>query len=188
MSSISTIKDVAARAGVAPSTVSKYINGGSVREKNVIAIREAIAELEFRANPFARNLKSQRSHAIGVLLPDLSAPFFSAMLEALNRVIRARGYHSLISCYSSNHGLERDNLRFLLEASIDGLIYVPEDLSAEEFHELTDECGVPVVLADRMIPGSDKDTVLTNNTESVYKDTSHLISEGHRLNCIISGH
>ena len=51
MSSISTIKDVAARAGVAPSTVSKYINGGSVREKNVIAIREAIAELEFRANP-----------------------------------------------------------------------------------------------------------------------------------------
>lgn len=55
MSSISTIKDVAARAGVAPSTVSKYINGGSVREKNVIAIREAIAELEFRANPFARN-------------------------------------------------------------------------------------------------------------------------------------
>lgn len=89
MSSISTIKDVAARAGVAPSTVSKYINGGSVREKNVIAIREAIAELEFRANPFARNLKSQRSHAIGVLLPDLSAPFFSAMLEALNRVIRA---------------------------------------------------------------------------------------------------
>ena len=180
MSSISTIKDVAARAGVAPSTVSKYINGGSVREKNVIAIREAIAELEFRANPFARNLKSQRSHAIGVLLPDLSAPFFSAMLEALNRVIRARGYHSLISCYSSNHGLERDNLRFLLEASIDGLIYVPEDLSAEEFHELTDECGVPVVLADRMIPGSDKDTVLTNNTESVYKATSHLISEGHR--------
>ena len=87
MSSISTIKDVAARAGVAPSTVSKYINGGSVREKNVIAIREAIAELQFRANPFARNLKSQRSHAIGVLLPDLSAPFFSAMLEALNRVI-----------------------------------------------------------------------------------------------------
>lgn len=187
MSSISTIKDVAARAGVAPSTVSKYINGGSVREKNVIAIREAIAELEFRANPFARNLKSQRSHAIGVLLPDLSAPFFSAMLEALNRVIRARGYHSLISCYSSNHGLERDNLRFLLEASIDGLIYVPEDLSAEEFHELTDECGVPVVLADRMIPGSDKDTVLTNNTESVYKATSHLISEGHRRIGIISG-
>ena len=107
------------------------------------------------------------------MLPDLSAPFFSAMLEALNRVIRARGYHSLISCYSSNHGLERDNLRFLLEASIDGLIYVPEDLSAEEFHELTDECGVPVVLADRMIPALDTGyTVLTNNTESVYKATS----------------
>ena len=48
MSSISTIKDVAARAGVAPSTVSKYINGGSVREKNVIAIREAMARLSER--------------------------------------------------------------------------------------------------------------------------------------------
>ena len=53
---MSTIKDVAQRAGVAPSTVSKYLNGGCVRSENSDAIRKAIAELEYRVNPFARSL------------------------------------------------------------------------------------------------------------------------------------
>ena len=111
---MSTIKDVAQRAGVAPSTVSKYLNGGCVRSENSDAIREAIAELKYRVNPFARSLKTQRSRFVAVLLPDMTAPFYGAVLAALNKVLRPEGYHTLVSCYSSNHGLERDNLQFLL--------------------------------------------------------------------------
>ena len=176
---MSTIKDVAQRAGVAPSTVSKYLNGGCVRSENSDAIRKAIAELEYRVNPFARSLKTQRSRFVAVLLPDMTAPFYGAVLAALNKVLRPEGYHTLVSCYSSNHGLERDNLQFLLSIGADGLIYTPEDLTAEEFTELTANSGVPIVLLDRSISGVQADTVLVNNTDSVYQAVSRLMEQGH---------
>ena len=184
---MATIKDVAERAGVAPSTISKYLNGGSVREKNADAIREAIQALDYRVNPFARNLKTQRSHSVGVLIPDMTAPFYGAVLLALDRVLRANGYHSLVSCYGSNYGLEHDNLQFLLGTGIDGLIYVPENLTLEEFNALAENSGVPVVQVDRMLPGAQADAVLTDNTESVYQAISYLLSRGHRRIGVISG-
>ena len=130
---MATIKDVARMAGVSMSTVSKYLNGGNVRDENLEAIRNAIDTLDYRVNPFARSLKSQRSRSIGVLLPDISAPFFGTVVTALDRTLREQGYHSLISCYNANHGLERDNLQYLISTGVDGLIYIPEDLSAEEY-------------------------------------------------------
>ena len=72
---MATIKDVARRAGVSPSTISKYMNGGNVRPENAEAIRQAIAELDYRVNPFARSLKTNQSRSIGILLPDMTAPF-----------------------------------------------------------------------------------------------------------------
>ena len=151
------------------------------------AIREAIAELEYRVNPFARSLKTQRSRFVAVLLPDMTAPFYGAVLAALNKVLRPEGYHTLVSCYSSNHGLERDNLQFLLSIGADGLIYTPEDLTAEEFTELTANSGVPIVLLDRSISGVQADTVLVNNTDSVYQAVSRLMEQGHERIGIISG-
>ena len=184
---MATIKDVARLAGVSVSTISKYLNGGNVLEENAEAIRNAIAELDYRVNPFARSLKTQRSRSIGVLLPDITAPFFGNVLTSLDKVLRENGYHSLISCYSSNHGLERDNLSFLLSAGIDGLIYVPEDLSVDEFHELTANRKIPVVLLDRTLQGLNTDTVLVNNADAAYSAVCHLIDKGHRRVAIISG-
>ena len=74
---MSTIKDVARLAGVSVSTVSKYINGGALRRENLEAVRNAIAQLDYRVNPIARSLKTRRSHSIGILLPSLeSEPAF----------------------------------------------------------------------------------------------------------------
>ena len=142
---MTTIKDVARLAGVSPSTVSKYINGGHVRLENLEAIRQAIDKLDYRVNPFARNLKTRRSRSVGVLLPSISASFYGAVFVALDKVLRERGYHTMISCYSSNHGLERDYLNYLISAGVDGLIYMPEDLTADEFRELTAGRSLPVV-------------------------------------------
>ena len=182
-----TIKDVARLAGVSPSTISKFLNGGNVREENVVAIRDAIAALDYRVNPFARSLKTQRSRSIGILLPDISAPFFGTVVTALDKSLRERGYHTLISCYSANHALERDNLRYLLSTGVDGLVYIPEDLSAEEFYELTANYSVPTVQIDRVIQGVASDGVLVNNADAVYAATSELIRRGHRRIGLISG-
>ena len=176
---MATIKDVARLAGVSVSTISKYLNGGNVLEENAEAIRKAITELDYRVNPFARSLKTQRSRSIGVLLPDITAPFFGNVLTALDKILRENGYHSLISCYSSNHGLERDNLSFLLSTGIDGLIYAPEDLSVEEFYELTANRKIPVVQLDRTLQGLAAD--------ASYAAVCRLIDKGHRRVAIISG-
>lgn len=184
---MTTIKDVARMAGVSPSTVSKYINGGNVRAENAGAIRSAIAALDYRVNPFARSLKTHRSRSIGILLPDITAPFYGTVVMALDKVLREQGYHSLISCYGSNHGLERDNLRFLLSNGIDGLIYLPEDLSSDEFYELTASCSIPMVQVDRMIQGVASDAVLVDNSDAVYHAVSRLLKGGHRRVAIITG-
>lgn len=184
---MATIKDVARMAGVSVSTVSKFINGGNVRPECREAISRAIEALDFRVNPFARSLKTQHSRSVGILLPDMTAPFFGSVITALDKVLREHGYHSLTSCYSSNHGLERDNLRFLISAGIDGLIYIPEDLSAEEFYELTSHRNVPVVQVDRMIPGIRSDAVLVDNADSTYHAVAQLIGKGHRRIAMVAG-
>lgn len=184
---MATIKDVAKLAGVATSTISKYINGGTVRKENEEAIRKAINELDYRVDPFARGLKAQRNRSIGVLLPDMTAPFYGNVVMALSRLIREQDYHCLISSYCANHGLERDNLKFILTCGIDGLIYAPEDLLPEEFNELTAHCGIPIVLIDRAIQSVDVDTVLVDNAEIVYEAVNKLIAKGHSRIAIITG-
>ena len=184
---MATIKDVARMAGVSMSTVSKYINGGNVRRENVDAIRSAVEALDYRVNLCARNLKTHKKSSIGVLLPDISAPFYGAVVTALEKTLREHGYHSLISCYSANHGMERDNLQYLITTGIEGLIYIPEDLSAEEYYELTANCSIPMVQLDRWIQGVESDVVLVDNADAVYKATTVLLEKGHRRIALMTG-
>ena len=184
---MATIKDVAKMAGVSLATVSKYINGGNVRPENARAVAEAIAALDFRANPFARSLKMQHGRAVGILLPDISAPFFGVVVMALDSVLREQGYHTIISCYNGNHALERDNLRYLISTGIEGLIYIPENLTAEEYYELTSKSNVPMVQMDRYIQGVESDAVMVDNADAVYAATTQMIQKGHRRIAMISG-
>lgn len=184
---MATINDVARLAGVSSSTVSKYINGGNLRKEKIAAIESAIAELDYRVNPFGRSLKTQRTMSIGVLLPSITAPFFGTVFTATERLLRQNGYHTLISCYDSNHGLERDYLNYLLNSSVDGLLYFPGDLTASEFLELTALSRIPIVQMDRMIPGVETDVVLSENIEAVHQSISYLIHRGHRRIAIIAG-
>ena len=185
---MATIKDVARAAGVSISTVSKYLNGGNVRPEYAEPVRKAIAQLGFRANPYARSLRTTRSRSIGVLLPTLKVAFFGNIVSALDRTLRAGGYHTTICCYDTDHGLERDYLSFLLSNGIDGLVYMPEHLSVEEYNELTQKSSIPVVQVDRIIQGVQTDAVLADNAESVYAAMTHLIKLGHRRIALITGH
>ncbi len=169
------------------ATVSKYLNGGKVRPQHEERIRSAITELQYRVNPFARGLKAQHSPYIGVLLPEIAVPFYGNVVSALERVLREDGLHCIMSAYSSNHGLERDHLQFLLSSGIEGLVYMPEHLTSEEFYELTAHYCVPTVLVDRMVQGVDADCVLVNNSEAVQEAMDRLIDQGHRRIAIVAG-
>jgi DNA-binding LacI/PurR family transcriptional regulator len=109
------------------------------------------------------------------------------VLNSLERTLREHGYHVLISCYGSDHGRERDNLRFLLSNGVDGLVYFPEDVSSTEFHELSANFNIPIVQVDRCIQGLSSDTVLVNNSDAAYMAVKCLINSGHRRVGLISG-
>lgn len=184
---MATIKDVARLAGVSISTVSKYLNGGNVRPEYAEQVRKAITELEYRANPYARSLKTPRAKSVGILLPSMKLDFFGNIITAMDKILRGSGYHTVISCYGSDHGLERDYLQFLLNNGIDGLVYVPEHLSAEEFKELSNKRYVPIIQVDRMIQGVNCDAVLSDNTDAAYAAVTRLIRDGHHRIALISG-
>ena len=101
---MSTIKDVARRTGLSLSTISKYLNGGNVREENRLAIDAAVAELGYSVNVFARSLKANRSMTVGVLLPTISSPFFGRGVAALELILRRSGYE----CFVCSYDFDRD--------------------------------------------------------------------------------
>ena len=120
-------------------------------------------------------------------LKGMLVPICAYVVMAISRFMRQRDYHCLICSYGANHGMERDNLQFMLTCGIDGLFYSPEDLSAEEFKELTAHCGIPIVQFDRMIQGVNADAVLVDNSDIVYQAVSRLVEKGHKRIAIITG-
>ena len=165
--------------------------GGSVRKENIASIRSAIARLDYRVNPIARILGGL--HGAGAAHQGNAPVAFGgqaadcqAGVMASDRVLRERGYHSMISCYYADHGLERDYLSYLMNTGADGLIYVPENLTAEEFQELTAHRDIPVVQVDRMIPGVDSDTAHTSTQSKPNTSTSSGIRSPRSLAAVMT--
>ena len=86
-----TIKDIAEKTGLGLATISKYLNGGHVLDKNRIAIEAAIEELNFTVNEFARGLKTNRSKTIGVVIPQLNNIFMTSIITVIEDILRTHG-------------------------------------------------------------------------------------------------
>lgn len=146
-----TMKDIARRTGLGLATISKYLNGGHVLEKNRIAIEAAIEELDFTVNEFARNLKTSKSHTIGVVIPELGNLFTTTIVTALEDTLRRHGYGIIISDCRTNERLEKEAVRFLLGKMVDGIINMPVNQGGGHLLPALEK-NIPVVLIDRMIP------------------------------------
>ena len=196
---MSTIKDVARRTGLSLSTISKYLNGGNVREENRLAIDAAVAELGFSVNVFARSLKANRSMTVGVLLPTISSPFFGRVVASLELILgkywdvylkmelilRRSGYECFVCSYDFGREQELGKLAFLARYHVDGIVYVPEHATAEELRVRVGT--IPVVLIDRSLENAQYDTVVVDNLNAVYMAVEHLIGRGHRRIGLIAG-
>ena len=182
---MSTIKDVARRTGLSLSTISKYLNGGNVREENRLAIDAAVAELGFSVNVFARSLKANRSMTVGVLLPTISSPFFGRVVASLELILRRSGYECFVCSYDFDREQELGKLAFLARYHVDGIVYVPEHATAEELRVRVGT--IPVVLIDRSLENAQYDTVVVDNLNAVYMAVEHLIGRGHRRIGLIAG-
>ena len=182
-----TIKDVAARANVSRSSVSRYLNGATVREAEAIA--DAIADLGFEPSPIARSLRSGRTRSVGVIVADVANPFFAAVFKGIEAVARAHRDHDSVQLFLCNTEESPERLLELLDdlsGRVDGLVIAPPIETAPPEDLIRQR--VPVVLLDREFSGEPfADTVLIDNEGGMAAAVRHLARLGHERIGLISG-
>lgn len=180
------IKDVAQLAGVTIGTVSRYINGKSVKEKNRLSIEAAIQKTGFKLNHVARGLKTNVTKTIGVVVPDITSPYSGILVETIDKYLYQQGYNLIICNTWGDKELEMQKIDLLLQRQIDGLILYPsgQDLSPSLQLPLD---RVPVVIVDVGMTESQFDQVLVDNTGAIYEAALWLKNHNHRKIGIING-
>ena len=183
-----TIKDVAKETGLGISTISKYLNGGNVREKNKLAIDGAIEKLGFTANEFARGLKTKKSHTVGVVIPELSNLFITSIISVVEDILRKNGYGVIVCDCRTNEEQEREAIRFLMGKMVDGIINMPVSIDGKHLFPLI-ENEIPIILLDRMIPQLREhvNAVLVDNVSASASAIKLLFDAGHTNIGIILG-
>lgn len=145
-----TINQVAAEAGVSKSTVSRYIaQNGYVSKEAQEKIEKAIKKLNFVPNLSARSLKTKQSHLVGLLLPDISNPFFPLLAKGAEEFLQEKGYRIMLGNVGEDGSLEEEYLRVLVQLNAAGVI------TAHDFSDKFPEISLPTVVVDRVGHHSD---------------------------------
>ena len=181
---MATISDVAKRAGVSPATVSRFLSGQSVRA--AAAIDSAITELAYSPSAIARSLKSGLTRNVGVVVPDISNPFFAAVVRGIESGSSVQA-NNVMLCNSDESADRQNQLLASLIGLIDALILTPA-IESSEVPEALRRHDVPVVLLDREF-GEDLgfDSVLVDNFGGSRQVGRYLAQLGHRRIAVISG-
>jgi LacI family transcriptional regulator len=183
------MRDVAERAGVSLKTVSRVVNGEAYVHADTLArVQQAIAELGFRPNDIARNLRQgQATATIGLVIEDIANPFYSQVAKGVEAIAHAKG--SLVIMVSSEEDPQREQalVQSLFRRRVDGLIMVP---AARDHSYLKQEMqlGTPIVFVDRPPQGLEADTIVLENRSGTQKAVEHLIQKGHRRIGFIGGY
>lgn len=184
-----TIKDVAKRAGLAPSTVSRALNkAGYVSEEAQRRIDEAVRELGYQPNWMARSLKGKPSRLIGLIIPDIFNVYYTAVAQAVSDALRALQYELVLCVSNEDPQIDLHYLRILQEKRVDGIIYAhpAHGNNSLVVRELAKN-GMPIVELNRQREKDLLDAVLADNFRGAYQMTEYLIGMGHRRIGLIVG-
>lgn len=181
-----TIRDVARRAGVSVTTVSRALNGtGPVSDDVRRRVEAASAELRYLPHGTARNLITRRTDVFGVVLPDLFGEFFSEVIRGMDPQAQQRGYHLLLS--GSHAGRREIELAArAMRGRVDGMIVMSPDVSGAELERCLPP-DVPVVLLNCDVAGSAFSAINVDNYGGALEMVRHLIRLGHRRIAMITG-
>ena len=177
-----TMRDVARVAGVSLGTVSRVINDhADVSPELRRKVQEAIRELEYEPNVLARNMRRQRTGTLGIVLPDLTAPFFTELLRQTERAAGDAGFAVLVGNSSGSRDIEGAYLTRFADRGVDGLIFCPsEDVQAVDIPR-----RLGLVAIDRELQGYD--LVSCDHEAGAAAAVEHLFELGHRRIACIAG-
>ena len=139
-----TMADIANLSGVGKSTVSRYFNGGYVKDETRAKIQKVIEEYNYTPNAFAR-LNAKQSNVIGVVVPTLNSKITSRVITSIDRYLREKGYTTLIQ--NSDHDIDQElqNIQRLIQLNVDGIL-ISSIAITKDHKELLKKAGIPVVV------------------------------------------
>ena len=183
-----TLNEVARKAGVGTTTVSRVINGGHLVDPKTLArVRRVIKDLGYMPNQAARTLKGARTRMIGLIIPSIADPFFSSCAEAAQVVARANESLLIVLTTQNNPKAELDEVNVLMRHRADGFIIAPANSRSKALRNLLQRISIPVVALDRPIEGSNIPSVVVDNFAGAHLATQHLIEHGYKRIACLTG-
>ncbi|MGI5472868.1 LacI family DNA-binding transcriptional regulator [Streptomyces sp. CA-132043] len=178
-----TSVQIAREAGVAQSTVSRVLNGGSVAPETRQRVLDVVAKYDFQPSQAARSLVGARSGLIGVVIRDLTNPFYPVMVKAMERVLHGRGLRlSLVTDVMTAD----EGLALLRREGVDGVVFTSAVRDDPLAHRLRGH-GIPVVLCHRTLEAFEADQVEADNVTAGRLAAEHLLDQGHRRIGMVCG-
>ena len=182
-----SMKDVAALAGVSLGTVSNVVNSPQlVSEATRARVEVAIAKLGWVPNESARQLRAGRSRSIGMVVMDISNPFFADVLTGAETAVYQHGYTLQIGNSRSEPSREGEQLLLFEQQRVRGILYTPVEAMNDRVAQLRYR-NIPVVIVDRAGDGSGYCSVSVDDVEGGRLAAEHLIVQGHRAIAVVGG-
>ncbi|WP_438390196.1 LacI family DNA-binding transcriptional regulator [Caballeronia sp. DA-9] len=180
---VPTLRDVANAAEVSVGTASKVLSGASgVSAERARRVWDAARRMGYRRNGIAADLRRGRPTSIGLVLPDLTNPFFVDIARALETHALQHGYQLILAHAGEDPERETERIRFVMSRQVAGMIVIPCSGYQHAQHAISEarECHVPLVMADRVDDTFPANTVTTNSRSASAEGTAHLIALGHK--------
>ncbi|MFB6230798.1 MAG: LacI family DNA-binding transcriptional regulator [Salinibacter sp.] len=186
---MATLKDVARKAGVSISTVSRVFNDPEkVRPDTRQRVRKASEALNYKPSRVARRLRVQtgETNLIGLIIPDIQNPFFAEVARGVEDVARDHNYAVIFSNSDEDPENQKVALDTLQTEDVDGVIVPPVDLDDAAVKDFA-ESSIPIVCVDRQMADLRLDTILSDNRQGAHDAVTHLIEHGHGRIAFIGG-
>lgn len=182
---MSTIFDVAKKAGVSVMTVSRTLNSpGKVSLKTRKKITRAMESLGYEPNQIARSLVKSKTHTLGIIMPDIKNTFFNSWFREVEQVTRSMGYNLLLSNTDDSPEHELRSVRLMLGQRVDGIVIIPH---ARESVLPIQRSQHPFIIVDRLLDDVEADAVSTDHYAGAVEATEYLLGLGHRSIAVLRG-
>ncbi len=185
---MATIKDIARQAGVAPSVVSRALNNKyGVKNSTKELIQKIAREMDYYPNTAARSLVTRRTETIGVIMADLSEPYYSQIIKGMEYVASQTGFTLLFS--NSYESIEHNRVlqKMIFAERVDGLVIVGSNIQEKNFVATLLEQKIPFVLIERNFSNPRVNCIWVDNMAGAYMATKYLIEHGHRKIAHVAG-
>lgn len=184
---MTTMRDVAERAGVSLTTVSHVINRTRFVSDDVTTrVQQAMEDLNYRPNELARSLRRGQTKTLGLILPDSANPYFAEIGHAIEATSSTLGYNVILCNTHGAEDQEEHYINVLRNKQVDGIIFVATGDKASSISDTLGE-NFPILLVDRELVGVHTDVIIVDNHQGGLLATRHLLELGHRRVACISG-